>query len=243
MSVLSRFFGIESRREKATMSEQQTPLTYEGILEMFRQTDLKFQETALQMKETDRKFQETDRIIQETALQMKETDRKFQETDRKFQESARQLKETQREIGKLGSSVGRIIEHMVKGKILKKFQALGYDVTLCCPNLEFEIEEQGIVGEIDLLLDDGPVSILIEVKTTLKTDDIRDHIERIGKYRRYVEAKGFGDQRRFIGAVAGAVVSKETAQFAHDHGLYVIVQSGEAVEIIASPEGFRAKEW
>ena len=197
------------------MSNQPTPLTYEGILEMFRQTDLKFQETALQMKETDRKLEE----------------------------SARQLKETQREVGKLSSSVGRIIEHMVKGKILKKFQSLGYDVTMCCPNLEFESEELGIFGEIDLLLNDGPVSILIEVKTTLKTDDVRDHIERICKYRRYVESKGFGVSRRFIGAVAGAVVSKETAKFAHDTGMYVIVQSGDAVEIIASPEGFQAKEW
>jgi len=190
------------------MSEQQTPLTYEGILEMFRQTDLK-----------------------------------FQETDRKFQESARQLKETQREVGKLSSSVGRIIENMVKGKIVKKFRALGYDVTGCSPNKEFEIEELGIFGEIDLLLDDGPVGILIEVKTTLKTDDVREHIERIAKYRRYAEAKGFGDHRRFIGAVAGAVVSKETAKYAQDNGMYVIVQSGDAIEIVASPEGFRAKEW
>jgi len=98
-------------------------------------------------------------------------------------------------------------------------------------------------GEIDLLLDDGPIGILIEVKTTLKTDDVREHIERIGKYRRYAEEKGFGGQRRFIGAVAGALVSKETAKFAQDNGMYVIVQSGDAIEIVASPEGFRAKEW
>ena len=225
------------------MSSQPTPLTYEGILEMFRQTDRIIQETALQMKETDRKFQETDRMIQENTLQMKETDRKFQETDRKIEESARQLKELQREIGNLGSSVGRIIENMVKGKIIKKFQALGYDVTGCSPNKEFASEELGLLGEIDLLLEDGPVNILIEVKTTLKTDDVRDHIKRIGNYRCHVESKGFGGPRRFIGAVAGAVVSPGTVQFAHDHGLYVIVQSGEAVEIIASPEGFHAKEW
>jgi len=183
------------------MSDQTTPLTYEGILELFRQTD------------------------------------------RKFEELARQVKATSHEVGKLTSSVGRIIEHMVKGKIIRKFRALGYDVTSCSPNVEFDNEELGLFGEIDLLLNDGPISILIEVKTTLKTDDIREHIDRIGRYRRYVEAKGFGDPRRFIGAVAGAVVSKETAKFAHDNGMYVIVQSGDAIEIVASPDGFRAKEW
>jgi len=204
------------------MSNQPTPLTYEGILEMFRQTTLQ--------------MQETDRMIHENTLQMKET-------DRKIEESARQLKELQRELGNLGSSVGRIIENMVKGKIIKKFQALGYDVTGCSPNKEFASEELGLLGEIDLLLEDGPVNILIEVKTTLKTDDVRDHMKRIGNYRRHVESKGFGGPRRFIGAVAGAVVSPGTVKFAHDNGMYVIVQSGDAVEIIASPEGFQAKEW
>ena len=83
---------------------------------------------------------------------------------------------------------------------------------------------------------------MIEVKTTLETADVRRHIERLEKYRRYANASS-GDKRRFIGAVAGAVVSDETAAFAQDNGLYVIVQSGKAVEIVTPPEGFRAKEW
>jgi len=35
----------------------------------------------------------------------------------------------------------------------------------------------------------------------------------------------------------------ETAEFAQENGMYVIVQSGEAVEIITPPDGFAAKEW
>jgi hypothetical protein len=41
----------------------------------------------------------------------------------------------------------------------------------------------------------------------------------------------------------GAVVSDDVVKFAHKQGLYVIVQSGEAVKIVAPPEGFKAKEW
>ena len=48
---------------------------------------------------------------------------------------------------------------------------------------------------------------------------------------------------RFIGAVAGAVVTDEAKDFAHENGMYVIVQSGKAVEIVPTPEGFKAKEW
>ena len=118
----------------------------------------------------------------------------------------------------------------------------GYDVTECSRNRFFENKKLAIRGEIDLFLEDGDVAILIEVKTTLETMDVRNHIERLEKYRRYTDAKG-SDKRRFIGAVAGAIVSDEAADFAQKNGLYVIVQSGRAVEIVTPPDGFTAKEW
>ena len=52
-----------------------------------------------------------------------------------------------------------------------------------------------------------------------------------------------GDKRRFIGAVAGAVVKGDAEEVAHENGMYVIVQSGKAMEIIPVPEGFKAREW
>jgi len=46
-----------------------------------------------------------------------------------------------------------------------------------------------------------------------------------------------------FGAIAGAVVDEEAIKFAHENGLYTIVQSGEAVDIVPTPEGFKAREW
>ena len=62
------------------------------------------------------------------------------------------------------------------------------------------------------------------------------------KYRRFVDADG-KNGKRFIGAVAGTVIAENVINFAHESGLYVIIQSARAVEIIDSPEGFKAKEW
>ena len=86
------------------------------------------------------------------------------------------------------------------------------------------------------------MSILIEVKTTLETADVRKHLDKMEKYRIYANAR-WNDPTHFIGAVAGAVVTDESKDFAHENGMYVIVQSGEAVEIMEVPEGFRAREW
>ena len=173
----------------------------------------------------------------------RQTDLKMQETDRQLKEVARVAKETEKKISELGSRIGEIIEHMVAGNIVAKFRAFGYQVTDCSRNKEFQNEELGISGEIDLLLEDGDVVILIEVKTTLVVSDVRNHIERLEKYRRHINAKGINGKRRFIGAVAGAVLRDDAVKFAQKNGMYVIVQSGEAVRIIPPPEGFVAKEW
>jgi hypothetical protein len=96
-------------------------------------------------------------------------------------------------------------------------------------------------GEIDLFLEDGNVAILVEAKTTLKIDDVNEHIERIEKFRRFVDANG-NSGKHFIGAVACTMIAENVKDFAHENGLYVI-QSAKEVEILEQPEGFKAKEW
>jgi len=179
---------------------------------------------------------------------MRENERRFmlmsQETDRRFAEAARLSKETERKISALGSRIGEIIENMIGGDIVPQFRALGYKITQYARNHVFGEQGTADSGEIDLYLYDGDVVILIEAKTNLKTADVLEHMERLEKYRRCVEANQSDHRRfRFIGAVAGAVVEKNVAEFAQKNGLYVIVQSGRAVEIIPSPEGFVPKTW
>jgi len=185
-------------------------------------------------------FHETREQIHALREQMKETSHQMSE---QMKETNRQMKETDKKISALGSRIGEIVENMVAGNILEKFQALGYDVTGCSPRKTFKNKKLGITGEIDLCLDDGPVAILIEVKTALETADVRQHLAKMEKYRQYIDARGIGNKQHLIGAVAGAVVHGDAVTFAQENGLYVIVQTGEPVEIVTPPEGFVAREW
>jgi hypothetical protein len=226
---------LHPNKRSKIMSGQ--PLTYEGVLELFRELKEQMKETDLRMKETDRQIKETDR-------QMKETDRRIeQQMEKERAEFDRRNKALDKKISALGSRIGEIVENMVggNGNIVDKFQAFGYEILQCARNVKYAYKKLKIRGEIDLFLEDGDVAILIEVKTTLETADVRRHIERLEEYRRYADARG--DKRRFIGAVAGAVVDGDAEEFAHQNGMYVIVQSGEAVEIVPVPEGFQAKKW
>ena len=197
------------------MSQQQIPLTADVVFEMFRETDRKFQEVAAQMKETDRRL------------------------DQKFQETAEQIRKTNQDVGSLTSRMGEIVENMVGGgNIVKQFQDLKIPIKSHSRDKTFGIRGTDESGQIDVFLENGDLVVLIEVKTRLTDDDVRGHIERLEKYRCYGD-----DKRRILGAVAGAVVSDDVIKFAHRQGLYVIVQSGEAVKIITPPVGFTAKEW
>jgi transcriptional regulator of NAD metabolism len=206
------------------MSEQR--LTNEGLREFLQQV---IEQMNVRSAETDRKFQEVARKQEEVAEQQKKTELAIERTNKT--------------VGNLRSNVGKIIEHMVRGRIEEKFQALGYhDIDKCAPNVEFAKNSPN-AGEIDLVLENGDVTILIEVKTRLQVPRVLKHIETMEKYRRWIDSKGRGSNMRFIGAVAGAVVEKEAKDLAHENGMYVIVQSGKAVEIVTPPKGFKAKEW
>ena len=205
---------------------QADPLTYEKILKLF--------------KKTDRKFQETDRKMKENAAQMKESAARVDEA---LEKSAKQLERTQKEVGSLSSTVGRLVADLVAGDIVDQFRELGYKISSLSYEKKFGEPNSGNVGEIDLLLEDGGIDILIEVKTNLKIDDVRDHIERLAKYRRHTDSTGRGEKHRYIGAVAGTVVEPHVVDFAHENGLYVIVQSARATKILPRPDNFVAKKW
>ena len=212
------------------MSEQTAPLTYESVLALIQKSGLEFRQW---LEESSQKF---DKRMEELAERQQKTDEQMKKTDE-------QVKKTSKEVSTLGSRVSEIIENMVGGDIIEQFQALGYAVTAYSRNKIFGRKGTSESGEIDLFLEDGDVAILVEAKTTLKVDDVNDLIEKLEKYRRYVEINGNTDKRKFIGAVATGSVAENVVKFAHHQGLYVIVQAGRTVEILPPPAGFVAKKW
>ena len=211
------------------MSEQQMPLTYEGVLEMFREVKVM--------------FQETDRKIQETAEQVRKTSEQVNATQQAVEATQQTVNATNTKIGTLDARIGEMVEKLVgEGNLVDQFRELGHNVKKHSRHMFFGKKGTADSGEIDLFMEDGDVAILVEAKTTLKMDHVIEHIKRLEKYRRFVDADGCNG-KRFIGAVAGTVIAENVINFAHDNGLYVIIQSARAIEIIAQPEGFVAKEW
>jgi hypothetical protein len=169
-----------------------------------------------------------------------ETDKKFQETDKKFKETERLVQETTRTVGNLSNKLGIVVEHLVLSNIKEKFNALGYEFTKAGPSVLIEDHKKQIITQIDAMLENGEFALAIEVKTQLNVGHVDEHIERMEKLRRYADDRG--DKRKFLGAVAGAIVADNVKEYALKKSLYVIRQSGDTVTI-ENPQGFEPKTW
>lgn len=195
------------------MHENTETLSYEEILRLFKETDLKF-------KETDLKFQETDSLLTE----------KFRETDRL-------IKQTQKAIGELGNRLGQFVEKMVKPAVVRLFRQRGINVHRVISKMEANYGDEGI--QVDLLVIDGSEAIVVECKSSLSVDDVNEHLDRLGKFKRFwPEYGGFN----LFGAVAGMVVPDDVSRYAYRQGLYVLVQNGDIVEI-RNDDKFQPKVW
>jgi len=203
----------------------------------------KFRELAQQVRETSEAVKETQRAGREMQLAIKETQRAGREMQLAVQQTQQTVNATNTKIGALDYRVGEMVEKLVgEGNLVAQFRELGHNVKTHSRHKKFGERGTPEGGEIDLFMEDGDVAVLVEVKTTLKMDHVVEHIERMEKYRHFVDADGKSG-KRFVGAVAGTVIAENVINFAHGNGLYVIIQSARAVEILATPKGFKAKEW
>lgn len=214
---------------------------YGKIWKLFKETDRKFKETDRKFKETEKEFKEIAERFKETDRQFKETDKKFKETERllneRFKETDLMIKQTQKAIGELGNRLGQFVEEMVKPAVVKLFQGRGLDVCRVMSDLVAKYGEEGI--QVDLVVINGSEAIVVECKSKLTVDDVNEHIERMGKFKRYWPEYG---GVRLYGAVAGMVVPDDVAKYAYRQGFYVLAQKGDMVEI-RNDEKFQPKEW
>jgi hypothetical protein len=189
-------------------------------------------------------LQETGQLIREltakTDLELKKTARQIKETDRQIKETDRQMKKTDRKIGELGNRLGEVIEHIMSPDLHEKFKGMGFSFSRSSRNVEIRGPNGQGLAEIDVLLENGDCVLAVEVKTRLTTGDVKYHVKRMGILRGV--ADGHNDRRKYLGAVAGAAVNQDVLAYALKSGFYVIVPSGETVDIKA-PEGFRPRIW
>jgi hypothetical protein len=168
---------------------------------------------------------------------LRETGRYIRELTEK---TDRQIAETNRRLGELGLRLGDVVEHFMSPRLHEKFEELGFHFTRSSRNMEIRDRLKRSLAEVDLFLENGEYAMAVELKTRLSTRDVKDHVKRMGVLRRVADEHQ--DRRKYLGALAGAVVSPNVAAYALKNGFYLIIPSGKTVDIKA-PEGPRPRIW
>jgi hypothetical protein len=168
------------------------------------------------------------------------SDKIFQEAAEHFKETDQAVKEAARIVGELNNKLGIVVEHHVLADIKEKFNALGYEFTKTGPNVIIEDFKKKISLQIDAMLENSEFALAVEAKPQLNMGRVDEHVECMEKLRRYANDRG--DTRKFLGAVAGAIVADNVKVYALKKGFYVIRQSGDTVTI-ENPPGFEPKTW
>ena len=191
-------------------------------------------------------FDDVWRTIQELALMSKETDRKFQETDRQIQATSQQMKETDRmiktmskQLGAHGNRLGEFVQEMVRPAVVRLFRQRHLPVHQVMANLIACDDNGQFRAEIDLLVINTDTAVAVECKSRLSQDDVEEHLERLAMFKDcFPQYSGF----TVLGAVAAMVLPQDVSRFAYRKGLFVLAQSGDAVEI-RNDDDFQPQQW
>ena len=206
---------------------------------MFQETDKRFKETDRKFQETDQllreKFNDTDQLLRET---FKDTDRKFQETDQLLREK---FKETDKKLNKLEqlftSQWGKLVESLVEGDIVTILNQWGIEVTDTIKRRSGR--RDGVDYEFDIIAINGSEIVVIEVKTTLRREDIRHFLKKLSQAKNWMPE--YADKKLY-GAVAFISEDAGTAAMAEKNGLFVIRATGESASIV-NRDDFQPKSW
>ena len=177
-------------------------------------------------------------ILREVAESQKETDRRWQETDRRWQETRqlleRQGQETDLRLRKLdelfNGQWGKLMESLVEGDLVKLLAERGVavDHTINNPKKNYGPRR----WEFDILAVDGREVVVVEVKTTLKVDDVDYFVERLQDFPELMPE--YAD-RRVYGAVAYLKSHESVNVYAGRQGLFVIRATGSSASIANAP--------
>jgi len=206
--------------------------TFEDLRKMFQETRETLREVSQLFKETALQSKETDRLFKETALQSKETDRQFKETDKKIQSLNQRM-------GDNANRLGEFVQEMVHPAVVKLFQERNLPVHQVHPNIVAYDDNRRFVMEIDLLVVNTDTAIAVECKSKLVQADVVEHLERLAIFKQHFPQYS---SCKLLGAVAAMVMAPDVGRYAYRNGLFVLAQSGDAVEI-RNDDRFKPMVW
>lgn len=168
-------------------------------------------------------------------------DQKFQKTDQKFQELTKKFRETDKKIKQafdlFTGQWGRLVESLVEGDLPRVMQERGILIKRTVERAKSE-DDNGY--EFDIIAVNGDVCVVVEVKTTLRPDDITHFLNKLKHFREWMPE--YANKDRVLGAVAYLRVNSKSDKMAEKNGLFTIRATGKSAKIV-NTEDFQPQQF
>ena len=161
-------------------------------------------------------------ILREVSNEQKELSLQMKENDRRFYKRMKKLE------GLFTGQWGKLMESLVEGDLVALLQARGVKVEAIYPG-GARGRRNGEHYQFDILAGNGEEMVVVEVKTTLKVDDVKHFLAKLERFTVYRPVyKG----KQVFGAVAYLRAEQESDVYAQRQGLFVIRATGSSASII-----------
>jgi hypothetical protein len=158
--------------------------------------------------------EETDAAIGSLIEQGKKTDAAIESLTKSLDDS----------FGGISRRLGKLTELIVVPKLRLDMNAQGHNFD----HAEVNKRIRGVIGgrkediaEVDMLLLGSAEAMAVEIKTRLKDNHVKDHIERLQDLRDHEEEAGVQGKKLF-GAMVGIAVDDKARKLAKNNGLYIV---------------------
>ena len=195
---------MKKSKAEEPLESYNRPINFEQVWLMFQETDKILSE---KFQKTDEKFQETDKILSE----------KFQETDKKIKELS----------ALFTSQWGKLVESLVEGDLVKLLKEKGIQVGRTLQRIKGNYEGQNF--EYDIIAVNGDEIVIVEVKTTLRPQDVNEFHEKLWKAKKYLPE--YKDNVKY-GGVAFIIADGASDRMAEKLGFFVIKATGSSSAIV-----------
>ena len=216
------------------------------------------------------KNEEIREILRETAemqRQVQESQRQGEENHRKIEESHHKLEETMRKLGQdldqargdFTRKWGDFLENLVEGDLVSLLRNWGFHQDIDekiepIPKVIASNKDGTKKYELDLIIKNGDLAFVVEVKTTLRVFDVDVFVGKLevlkDDFPAYKGKKVYGcmayikaEKKKVKNPKTKKVEIEDGLAYAHEKGLLTIRAPGGPANIatITNPKGFRPK--
>ncbi len=178
----------------------------------------------------------------EIAAEQKKTDEQQKKTDEQMQKTDEQQKKTDLKVRELNTNWGRFVESLVEGDLVRLLNRRGIKVhrSACRVEASYPLDDgTRRHREFDIVVANGEEVVVVEVKTTLRPDDVDRFVDTMRDVARYLPEYA---SSTVYGAVAYIRCESKTKEYADQQGLYVIRATGNSASIV-NDENFKPESF